>query len=289
MEIKFYKVLSYWREGQIADFKKESGYDSYMFELFKDKIESNEHIMKSEKYDLFVFRKNSTEKDFKERPINLVAGLYAEQRFKDTGKIYELIQKQIDVFDDKLQYTIIVNDDLLVSKNKLTKKYINTKSKLVGGGIVVFLLVSIYLYFSFKTEGIQEKDISNMTHTRHEKVAPTKETFPVLAKEKSKKKIAKQKKKSPKKIKSKIKKWKWDKLCKKHKVNSPTKCFESYIKEKCLKRNDFKISYLEYAKQHSASLRNCRYVIEYDGNDPNLKEAIKENRILSKQFFKAIL
>ena len=82
---------------------------------------------------------------------------------------------------------------------------------------------------------------------------------------------------------SKIQEWRWGTFCKTYKIKKQGFCYEKYIEEKCRKKNDFKLSYKEYAKQHM-HIRSCRYGDE----DENLQEAIKENRSIRKQFFEGV-
>jgi len=279
MKVTFYKVLSYWREGKAADFDKSSKFDSDIFEIFKNKIETDERIINSSR-DLFVFRQNSATSDFKERPIILVSGLYAEKQFLDTEKIYNLIREQVDVFDGNKEYLLEIDDELIASKSKLVKGDGGKKYKSIIGSVAILGLLSLGVYWlmSVTPQNKQDQKVSiSKKDNLHIDRTPAKEKTP--SGQKKTKKVVKPQKtihEKPKKP-----KWKWDKFCKTYKIKGSGYCYERYIQEKCKEKNRFHLSYKEYAKQHR-DIRSCRFT----GEDENLKEAIKEDRSIPKVFFK---
>ncbi len=280
MKIIFYKVLSYWKEGKEADFDKEARYDSNIFELFKDKLETKEQIIKSGGCDLFIYRKSSGVEDFKERPIDLVAGLYADNKFKDPEKIYNLIQEQVDVFDKKKEYNIEVGDSLLVSRSNIAKMNIIEKNKLITGIVVILFILSfgIYWYVQSPAEDKPKEKISLSKEYSAPvaKLADINKSVPKQTTMETENKIITTKETPHKQSKR-------DGFCETYEVKHLGFCYEEYIEEKCKKKNEFKISYKEYAKQH-AHIRSCNYGDE----DENLKEAMKENGSIPKQFFKGV-
>lgn len=287
MKITFYKVLSYWKEGEEADFDKEARYDSNIFELFKDKLETKEQIIKSGGLDLFIYRKSSGIEDFKERPIDLVAGLYANNQFKDSKKIYKLIQEQVDVFDEKLEYVVEVDDNLLVSMSKVANKDIIEKNKLIIGIVVILFILSLGMYWymqpSSGNEPKKKISLSKEYNAPVAKLADINKSVPKQTAMESENKSIVTKETPRKQSKSNMLEWRFDGFCKMYKVKRPGFCYEIYIEEKCKKKHDFKISYKEYAKQHT-QIRGCRYGDE----DENLKEAMSGDSSIPKQFFKGV-
>lgn len=144
MKIKLYKAKHFWKNRENATWIKSDLFDDEVFSEFKNRYESIKYS--KERYitirDKTLFLFYQSKKDIFDRKTTEITGLLVDKRVRDADILYDKIQMEIsDIFDDRLEYSMDVKDDLIA------KDY-----RLIYYGLVLGLFLaicySIYLYTS---------------------------------------------------------------------------------------------------------------------------------------------
>jgi hypothetical protein len=156
MKIEFYKARHIWVNGQNATWTKSDKFDVDIFEELKNEYEelkgNKKNVINFKGKTLFLFYRSG--KDFTERPITEITAFLSNKNFNDNKKIYQELDSQIqDEFEDKLDYTLNIDNNYLNASKKSIGKVIGGMMSLVLMSIVTFIFMS-----ASPTESITKKN-----------------------------------------------------------------------------------------------------------------------------------
>lgn len=241
MKITLYKAKHFWKEEESATWLKSDKFDHRAFTELKRQYEKIKysrvnHLIIDDK-TLFLFYQSK--KDFHDRPITEITALQTNKKFNDIEKAHQNINNQIiNIFDNKLDYEIEIVDDLIA-------KNINPKIYIIS---LVFALL-IIVYFTFE----QDEKLAINAAVPIQKDKPEIREIPI-----------------PDTL-----TWKWYGFCGEYNVLNPRYCYEEFIKQKCINKESFLDSYLEFIQKGNNAI--CIDLKDID----NLKS---DNDLLDKKF-----
>ncbi|NPA54446.1 MAG: hypothetical protein GXO21_07245 [Aquificae bacterium] len=143
--MKFYKARHIWVNGQNATWTKSDEFDNEIFETLKSKYEelkgSQQKFITVDGKTLFLFYRVG--KDFSNRPITEITAFLSYSNFSENEKVHKALTSQIeDVFEDKLEYSISIDNDFVKVKKK--------DRKIIIGVIMSFLVaLAVVGYLNF--------------------------------------------------------------------------------------------------------------------------------------------
>lgn len=227
MKYKFYKAKHYWKDAERATWSISDGFDDNIFEQYKNSYETlgqnKPNYIEIDGKTLFLFYQDK--KDYINRPIVEIVGLYCDAKITDKNALYEKLLENSCAFED------------IDECNDTLAKYVVKNKQWLPIAVIFVVIIAIYLYFNYGN------------NTQRDKISSENQIVVVK----------KSKHQAEQKIQVVKSKWHWDNFCNINNMHNRAKlCYEIYIQQKCILKEKNKYTYSEFIlKQRSA---NCAYL-----------------------------
>jgi len=252
MKLILSKAKHFWQDGESATWLKSDAFSDASFQELKRQYEELKYskLKYIEYNDKVMFLFYRSKKDFQSRPITEISAFEISKNGISKEILYQHIQNNIsNIFDNTLNYQLEIKSKKLWSIKKVFLLF------------CIFTALCLSLYFLLNTQWVIKEETSSIkTKSQETKTIP------------------------PEKVK--IEPWKWDTFCKKYnkRKKETTYCYAVFIQNKCEKKDDFKMDYIEFVKKNSFCT-NTLGEIQTNEEDKELKKKLDSDKKFEKKFF----